>query len=860
MRSLIRIGILLALLACATLAVAQSLGNAGTVDGKVLDPSGAVVGAANVTLQNTLSGYKQQSVSGPDGVFRLVNIPPGVYHLEIAAPGFSVFTSDLAVRNSVPITFSAKLSLSGAKSEVNVEAFVDALLNDPSSHTDVDRTQLLKMPDSDPAGGLSQAIVYSTGGVSADANGFFHPLGDHSQVSFVVDGQPISDQQSKLFSTQLPTNAIQSMEANTGTPAAEFGDKSSLVAQITTRSGLGSGHVFGDVDSQFGSFGVAGGGAAVGFGNEKFGNFVAVGGIQTHRFLDSPEFVHNHDHGNGGTVFDRFDYQPDGKNVFHFNLFAARNWFQIPNSNDQLMQDQHQRVITWSVAPGYQHTFNAHMLLTVNPYVRKDQVNYYASRNPFDDTPATQSQARQLLNYGVKADIAGSHGRHSYKYGVDVKQTRLLENFALGITDPGFNSPCVDAEGNPVEDTKLRNPGQCKGGGFGPNMDSFSPGIAAFDLTRGGRQLNFHATHNINQYAVYGQDTISLGKFVASVGLRADHYDGIVAKSALEPRFGLSYAVGKTGTVLRIAAARTMETPFNENLLVANATGTGGLAQNVFGATPVGIKPGTRNQFNAGFQQSLGRYALVDTDYFWKFTDNAYDFATLLNSTLTFPVAWHQSKLDGLSGRISSTNLHGFQTSWNFGHTRARFFPPEAGGLIPQGAELTHGVFRIDHDQAFESTLSLHYQRPKNAEWVSFVYRFDSGQVVSGVPDAAFAMESLTPNQQVTIGLACSGTMATASKPIDSCKGQVTSALLTLPPTGTENDDHHPDRVKPRNVMDLGFGTDNLMHVEGKRRMKASIEIANLTNKMALYNFLSTFSGTHFLQPRAVVAKVSRAF
>src|SRR6185312_10266142 len=103
--------------------------------------------------------------------------------------------------------------------------------------------------------GLSQAITYSTGGVAADANGFFHPLGDHAQVSFVVDGQPISDQQSKVFSTQLPTSAIQSMQLITSSPSAEFGDKTSLVDQITTRSGLGAMKQFGSIETYYGSFG-----------------------------------------------------------------------------------------------------------------------------------------------------------------------------------------------------------------------------------------------------------------------------------------------------------------------------------------------------------------------------------------------------------------------------------------------------------------------------------------------------------------------------------------------------------------------------------------------------------------------------
>src|SRR5258708_3098442 len=113
---------------------------------------------------------------------------------------------------------------------------------------------------------------------------------------------------------------------------------------------------------------------------------------------------------------------------------------------------------------------------------------------------------------------------------------------------------------------------------------------------------------------------------------------------------------------------------------------------------------------------------------------------------------------------------------------------------------------------------------------------------------------------------------AAVSNPIGDCTnpdgsiGKVTSKLITLPQGGygnfpsQENDDHNPDRVKPRNVFNLGVGTDNLLHAEGPRRFTASIAVANLTNVVALYNFLSTFSGTHFLQPRTLVAHVGFVF
>src|SRR5450631_2653922 len=434
MKKTLALGALLLLFViCVDPVFGQSLGNAGTIEGSVVDPSGAAVTKATVTIHNPVTGYRQSTVAGADGTFRFSNIPPNPYHLEVTASGFAVFAQDVSLRSAIPIQFKATLALAGAQTSVTVEGSGDLIEVDPSAHIDADRSLIMKLPSVDPAGGLSQAITYSTGGVAADGNGLFHPLGDHAQSTFVIDGQPISDQQSKVFSTQLPTSAIQSMEVTTGTPDAEFGDKSSLVAQITTRSGLGAAKAFGNIEANYGSFGTAGGSVGLGFGSAKFGNFLAADGVRSGRFLDSPELKPIHDVGNNQTIFDRLDYEPTGRDAIHLNLFAARNWIQNPNSYDQLSQDQHQRVLTWSIAPGYQHTFSAHTLLTINPYIRKDQLNYYPSRDLTADSPATQSQQRQLLNWGAKADIATTNGRNTLKYGMDLKQTRLLENFQFGI-------------------------------------------------------------------------------------------------------------------------------------------------------------------------------------------------------------------------------------------------------------------------------------------------------------------------------------------------------------------------------------------------------------------------------------------
>jgi hypothetical protein len=847
-----------ALLAPAAAVAAQSIGS-GTLTGTVTDQTGAVVAKAKVEIRSAVTGYQQSQSTDNSGVFRFNAVPPNTYQVTAVADGFNPSNATVEVRGALPITHNFKLELQQEATSITVQESAVQVENDPSAHQDVDRSSFAKLATFDPAGQLSSAVTHTTGAVAADANGFFHPVGDHAQTTIVIDGQPISDQQSKLFSTQIPTNALQGMELITGSPDAQYGDKSSLVVNATTRSGLGVNKVFGDIQPMWGSFGTWGGMADLGFGGAKYGNFLALNGVRSGRFLDSPEFSPFHDVGNNASIFDRLDYQPAPSDVFHLNLFVARNWFQAPNAYDYLDQDQKQRVMTWSIAPGYQHTFNANTLLTVNPYGRRDQVNYYPSRDIFADQPATAQQTRFLTNYGIKSDLSHAHGRHNWKLGLQIQQTRLLERFQFGITDPTYNPVCLTATGDPVLQPDITNPAQCAAANptYQPNP-ALQPGIVPYDLTRGGSLFAFYGKHNINQYAFYFTDSIRIQNFNITIGLRDDQYNGLSSANGLQPRLGISYQLPKTKTVFRVAYARTFETPFNENLLLSSDTGAGGLAANAFGSESTPIQPGQRNQFNAGFQQSIGRWFLLDADYFWKYTHDAYDFSVFFGTPITFPIAWHNSKLDGVTARFSTINMKGFQAYLTLGHTRARFFPPETGGLVPL-TPFSEGVFRIDHDQEYQQNVGMRYQRPKNAEWIDFNWRFDSGLVVSGVPDVATAL-TLTAAQQVAIGFACDGVAATYSAAISSCSGTGTAALLTLPQTGTANADHNPDRVTPRNLFNLGVGTDNLLHKETGPRVTVRFTIENLTNEMALYNFLSTFSGTHFVAPRTYQVAVGYSF
>ncbi|HEX6878980.1 MAG TPA: TonB-dependent receptor, partial [Terriglobales bacterium] len=820
-------------------------GSGATLRGTVTDVSGAVIPGATLSITNPISGYSNSVETGTDGSFVVVNVPFNQYHLTISAPGFTTLEQDVSLRSAVPVVLAPKLSVKGTNTVVTVEASSEDLVeNNPTAHTDVDSSLIARLPVQSNNSALSSVVALATPGVANDSNGLFHPQGEHADTSFSVDNQPITDQQSRIFSNQISTSVIDSMEVVSGVAPAEFGDKASLVIRTTTKSGLGSKGVHGSLNAGYGSFGTGSGGATLTWGNQKSGNFFAVDGIDSGRFLDTPEFRPIHAKGNALNVFDRVDYQLSSSDVLHLNLSATRSWFQTPNDYTQQAagQDQRQELKSYNIAPGYVHQFSANTLLTAGVFVRQDRVGYYPSADLFADQPATLSQGRRLTNAGIKVDVSYVKGIHNLKAGVQFMHTFLSEQFQTGLTDPLYNAVCADLNGAPVQAPGITDPANCAGAGFSAN-ETFAPGLLQFDLTRGGSLFQFHGKADIKQEALYIQDSLTLGSLNLMLGVRADNYNGLSGAHSLQPRTGLAYRFKSTGTVLRASYGRLFLTPYNENLILSSSTGEGGLATGVFGAFGENpLVPARRNHFEAGFQQALGKYFLADASYFWKFTDNDYDFDVLFNTPLAFPIQWKKSKIDGVSVRVNMPENHGVSAYSVMGHTRSRFFGPEVGGIL-FNSPVSTGVFRIDHDQAFQQTTHLQYQIGKKLPWVGFTWSYQSGMVAGSVPDYATAL-TFTGDQQAQIGLFCGDTFATISSPIRSCGSPNFGATrVRIPAAGTEDDDKNPPRIAPRHLFDMAVGMDNLLQTDS-HKVGVQFTALNLTNDVALYKFLSTFSGT----------------
>lgn len=893
----------------------QSAGNSGNLHGSVVDPTGATIAGATVTVRNPVSGLNQSATTKADGTFSFSNLPFSHYHLSIVAPGFQTADQDADVRSPVPVQLTVKLSLGTASTTVNVTENSEDLIDTGSTtETNVDRSLFQKLPLESPSSSLSSLVTLSSPGVAADSNGLFHGLGDHASNSFSIDGQPITDQQSKVFSNQLPMGAIDSMQVIEGAPPAEYGDKTSLVIVATTRSGLGVNQPHGDITTSYGTFGTTNEGADLAYGGQTWGNFISVNGMDTGRFLDAPEFNVMHDKGNEENFFDRVDLKPSNADTLSLNLSFTRSWFQNPNSYDAQnatawsglvvnngglgpnglpvgSQDQRSQIRTFNIAPTWTRILNPNTVFTFGGFARQDQYHYYPSDNPYADfTPGVQSetigQDRSLTNLGLRASVSYVKGINNIKAGVMYEDTIITENDRFGVVDPTLNAPCLSADGSAFTGAGLTNQSACGAAALTPNP-SFVPLLECYDLTRTsplpssygcpdstGTTYLFHGHADVRETALYIEDNISVKNWNFNLGIRGDIYNGITKATQAEPRLGGAYHIKKTGTVLRLSYARTLETPFNENL-VLSSLGCNDAAINALESVTQGypclthpLSPGTRNEYHAGFEQGFGKYFVIDAEYIWKYTNKAYDFSVLGYTPITYPIEWSKSKIPGYAIRGSMPEFHGLTAFVVMSSVSARFFEPQVSGIgvTPSSLGGDTSVFRIDHDERFNETTHLQYQPFKDGPWIGFNWRYDSGLVAGPVPcaggdctngpngsDSVVDVSGLTPDQQFEAGLYCGSVHATPTSPISPnglcAASEYGSSLLKIPAPGTENDDHNPPRTAPRNVFDLALGDDNLFHTE-RYKWSARLEVINLANEYALYNFLSTFSGTHYLTPR----------
>lgn len=779
----------LLMVSLASAAFAQST---AVLQGVVQDASGAVIPGATIRVENPVTRFRTEMKTGKDGAFEIRNIPFHTYSVTIEREGFEPHEEAVSLRTNVPVEMIVRLSPAGMRESITVAAS-GALLVDPEetgTHLQINQGDIEKLAVQAGNKGL-ESIIVAMPGFAQNANGAIHPRGAHNQMTFVIDGMPVSDQLTGAFANAVDPNIVQTVELFTGNVPAEYGNKVSAVANITTRSGMGSAQRFGgstllnaaqfDLLSQVTH--VSGEAGHLGYS-------AVINTSKTNRYLDSVSLDNLHNGGNNQRGFARFDWHPGARDVVRLNLMAGRASFQLANLRSQHANgmDQRQRLRDGAISLGWVRTLDAQTTLDANFSVRKAQA--WLKPSP-GDIPVTASQDRQMSTITAGARLNAVRGRHTLRAGFDIQRYPLSEHFTMGITSASFNDPA--------------------------DADNYNSNLLPHDLTRGGTLFDFRASRTGGMYSGFVQDAISLGRLNLSLGLRFDAYRFLVNGNQFQPRVGAAYHFREAGTVLRASYSRLYQTPPNENLLLSSspqaAAVTPPAVQQALGGWAA-IRPEEQNFLEAGLQQAIGRKASLNVSFYHKNSKNLQDNNNFLDTGIIFPVTLARIRVNGVEGRLVGPAARGISYTLSVTHSRAVATPPFTGGLFLGNdaiQALTQGAFIIDHDQALSVHAVVGWNHPKG--WYATVSsRYDSGLVANPSDPAEVAADPDFRDLLPYVKL-----------------------------------DQTPARVRPRNIVDLVMGFEKTH--DQKKRCDIGLQFTNLTDRTALYNFQSIFVGTRVVQP-----------
>ena len=771
-----------------------------TLRGSVIDVQGTAVAEAVVRVSNTLTGFEASVVTAPDGGFQITNIPFQTYTAVVTKPGFGRWQQTVTLRTNVPQLLEAQLVLEAQTTRLDVHAsdvyqIVDT--ETTGTRTEINATTIARMPVPPSNRGL-EAILVSSPGFAANANGAMHPRGAHNQMTYVVDGMPIQDQLTGAFANAVDPSFVQTVELYTGNVPAEFGSKVSGVAVITTRSGVGTGRSFsGNTQVIAGQFDTLGNITQVSGGTDKWGYFGSFNALKSNRYLDQVSLDNLHNGGNSERGFGRFDYLLTARDTLRFSTMTGRSNFQLANLRSQHAagQAQRQALEDVSVSAGWLRTIDSTTTVDTTVSWRTAWAKLLPSAA---DTPVTAQQNRRLSTFTAASRWNHLSGRHTWRVGGDLQSYPVRESFTLAITSPEFNVP---------------------------GSEDFIPTLVPHDLTRGGTPFRFRASDSGEMYSGFAQDTVRLGRLIATLGMRYDAYRFVVNGNQLQPRLGVAYHVPETNTVFRASYNRTYQTPPNENLLLSSSSAAAVLVPEIvrqaFGRAVTPIAPERQNVYEVGLQQGFGRMFSLNAAYYHKNSRDMQDNDNFLNTGIIFPITLAQSRTNGAEGRLTMVPWRGWSGSLSVTHIRTVVTPPFTGGLFLGSNAVdsfSAGPFIIDHDQVLGVHGLMNWSIRRNL-WISSSVRYDSGLV------------------------------ANPSDPAQVAADPDYSDLL--PYVNLLSD---PARVRPRTIVDVAVGYD---HVRNDRRLwDATFQISNIGNVTALYNFQSIFVGTRLVQPRTASVKL----
>lgn len=772
--------LVLLFLFCIPPLVGQS--NTGDLRLKVTDPSETGV-RVDVQIVSQANQYRAELTTDNEGNLKAQRLPYGIYQVQIKQPGFAEASESIEIRSSLPTVRTIQLNLATVSESVQVTT-TNTLIN-PEQAGSVSQigADFIENRVSSIPGRSIQDLVNSQPGWLYEGNAVLHPRGSEYQTQIVVDGIPLIDNRSPSFGPQIEADDVQSMSIYTAGIPAEYGRKMGGVVEINTLQDSQPGF-HGQVALSGGSFDSAGGFAEGQYtsGKNVFG--ASASGDMTSHYLN-PVVLQNYT--NKGTLGDfSAHYQRDLTPKDRLSLIVRHELsrYQLPNEQVQQAAGQLQTADNFETMGivSYQHTFSSNALADLRGMVRDNSNDFYSNPN---STPIGILQHNRFREGYFKGSVTISHGRHEIKAGVESDNLFLHENFSYNITDSTQFDP----------DTPLT--------------------------------FRFLAHRADLEQSAYLQDLIRLGSWTVNAGLRWDHYQLILNRHAVDPRFAVSRYFPSANLVVHFSYDRVFQTPSFENILLSSSTAATTLNP---ASLQLPVEPSEGNYYEVGLTKVFLNKFRLDTNYFRRLVNNFADDDQINNTTISFPIAFRNASIYGAEGKLDLPEWHRFSGFLSYSYLVGNAWNPVTGGLfLGANAQIPlTGHFPDSQDQRNTLRGRLRYQVTQRL-WLAGGIQYDSGLpfqfqcAPSLTLDQCIANEAQTYGQQIV-------------NRVDFARG----------------------RIYPSFQVNASAGAD--LYKSERLKMRVQVDGQNLTNVVQVIDFGGLFSGNAIGPSRSFALRLTTSF
>jgi hypothetical protein len=760
---------------CSGWGIAES---AGELRIKVTGPDGNGM-KCRVLLQNAAKDLRRELETPEDGTLTFRGLPQGMYLLEVQADGLEKYSEKLNLDSALPVRREIKLTLAVVNSTVNVQGKNDELIDrESATHSERLDSQTLESRNHPSLGrGVADAVAAQPGWLM-EANGVLHPRGSEYQVQYLVDGVPLTDNRSVAFSASMDDDEVESVTVWTGSYPAEMGRKLGGVVEVETKKDPRRG-LHGDVDVSGGSFRSGDAGVELQYGWKGSTLSLGAEGGETARYLDPPALQNFSNRGTVGSFATRFEHDFGERDTFGIGVRHQVLRFLVPNEIAQEAAGQRiaRSTLETSVVSSYRHIFSANALVDVRGMYR--DLTAEMNSNEFA-TPIAPSQNRGLREGYLKASLLLHQSRNEWKAGVEFDGTNVREQFRYSITDPL----------------------------------QFEAGTPA--------SLSFADRATGAETGAFVQDAFHLGSWAISAGLRWDRYSLLVHENAFSPRLGVSKYFKKLDISVYGSYDRAFQTPAIENLLLASSPEVAAVSSDVL---RLPVRPSRGNFFELGVTKAVAKKVRLNANYYFRNMDEFADDDLLLNTGVSFPIAFQSAKIYGAEAKLEIPRWNRFSGFVSYSYMVGRGSLPATGGLllgtdaVAQAAQ--SGSFRISQDQRNTMNARFRFEASKRV-WVAAGAWFGSG----------------LPTE------------------LDSEEGR--DAIQGIDPAILDRVDFDRERLRPSYSIDLSGGVTLLKREQ--RSVRVQVDFENITDHLNVINFAGLFSGTAVGVPRAAHVSLKAEF